>query len=293
MPNRVAYLPFPDPATFRITLPKLAEPEQQAKLKAVWTDPLTLDPSRRSAKVTQELADRLAELAKSLEASKYTPAQVAQFLMRCLFTMFAEDVELLPRDSFKILLERLRSKPQNFPDMVSALWRTMDTGGFSTVLEEKVRWFNGGLFEECEALPLTGLQLELLVEASKSNWREVEPAIFGTLLERALDPVERHKLGAHYTPRAYVERLVMPTIVEPLREEWDIVRAAAVTLAKRGETAEAIKTVRDFHIQLSETNILDPLCGAPHNGSSVAYSVMWPSSFSSRQFSDLLILCAT
>lgn len=87
------YLPFPDPATFRITLdetkamwPKLTEPEQQAKLKAVWTDPLSLDPSRRSAKVTRELADRLTELAKSLEASKSTPAQVAQFLMRCLFT---------------------------------------------------------------------------------------------------------------------------------------------------------------------------------------------------------------
>ncbi|HEV7401529.1 MAG TPA: hypothetical protein VGO11_01335 [Chthoniobacteraceae bacterium] len=49
------------------------------------------------------------------------------------------------------------------------------------------------------------------------DWRDVEPAIFGTLLERALDPVERHKLGAHYTPRAYVERLVIPTVVEPLR----------------------------------------------------------------------------
>jgi hypothetical protein len=48
----------------------------------------------------------------------------------------------------------------------------------------------------------------------------VEPAIFGTLLERALDPRERHKLGAHYTPRAYVERLVNPTVIEPLREEW-------------------------------------------------------------------------
>jgi hypothetical protein len=49
----------------------------------------------------------------------------------------------------------------------------------------------------------------------------VEPAIFGTLLERALDPDERHKLGAHYTPRAYVERLVLPTVIEPLREDWN------------------------------------------------------------------------
>lgn len=50
---------------------------------------------------------------------------------------------------------------------------------------------------------------------------------FVTLLERALSPGERHALGAHYTPRAYVERLVLPTIVEPLREEWRNVQAAA------------------------------------------------------------------
>ena len=85
--------------------------------------------------------------------------------------------------------------------------------------------------------------------------------IFGTLLERALDPVERHKLGAHFTPRAYVERLVLPTIIEPLRAEWDAVRAAAVTLAKRGETPAAIETVRDFHRKLCETRVLDPACG--------------------------------
>lgn len=262
------YLPFPDPGTFRIRLDKLAEEEQQAKLKAVWTDPLSLDPSRRSAKVTRELAERLARLAKSLEGAKdehgqpLEPARVAQFLMRCLFTMFAEDVDLLPRGSFTELLKSLRSDIATLPQMLRSLWESMDKGGFSPILREKLRWFNGGLFEDCEALPLREAQLELLIEASQANWREVEPAIFGTLLERALDPVERHKLGAHYTPRAYVERLVLPTIVESLREEWEAVRTAAVTLAKRGEQAEAIQTVRDFHIQLCETNIIDPACGS-------------------------------
>lgn len=262
------YLPFPDPGSFRIRLEKLADEAPQARLKAVWTDPLSLDPSRRSAKVTRELAERLARLAKSLEGAKdehgkpLLPARVAQFLMRCLFTMFAEDVDLLPRGSFTELLKSLRSDIATIPQMLRSLWESMNTGGFSPILRTKLRWFNGGLFEDCEALPLREAQLDLLIEASQANWREVEPAIFGTLLERALDPIERHKLGAHYTPRAYVERLVLPTIVEPLREEWDAVRAAAVTLAKRGEKEEAIQTVRDFHIQLCETNILDPACGS-------------------------------
>ena len=182
--------------------------------------------------------------------------------MRCLFTMFAEDVDLIPENCFTELLVSLQGDTGNFPDMVRTLWETMDKGGFSPILRAKLRRFNGGLFEDCEALPLNDAQLELLVEAGKADWREVEPAIFGTLLERALDPVERHKLGAHYTPRAYVERLVMPTIIDPLRDEWDAVRTAAITLATRGDADEAIETVRDFHAKLCETRILDPACGS-------------------------------
>ena len=87
----------------------------------------------------------------------------------------------------------------------------MNEGGFSPILRKRRSQFNGGLFESTGALPLTSDQTCLLIEAADSRWRDVEPAIFGTLLERALDPDERHALGAHYTPRAYVERLVIPT----------------------------------------------------------------------------------
>ena len=87
------YVQFPDPNSFRIKLEDLADEAIRERLRAIWLDPLSLDPTRRSAKVTRDVADRLAKLAKSLE--KDHPADVvAQFLMRCLFTMFAEDVEV-------------------------------------------------------------------------------------------------------------------------------------------------------------------------------------------------------
>ena len=142
------------------------------------------------------------------------------------------------------------------------LWQTMNEGGFSVQLREKVLQFNGGLFAESDAFPLNDDQLQLLIDAASKQWRDVEPAIFGTLLERALDPVERHKLGAHYTPRAYVERLVIPTVVEPLREEWDAARAAAITLATQGETKQAIEELHRFHDRLCEVKVLDPACGS-------------------------------
>ncbi|MFI5387127.1 MAG: class I SAM-dependent DNA methyltransferase, partial [Fimbriimonadales bacterium] len=257
------YIPFPDPRTHRIKLRDLAGEEIRERLRLVWTEPLALDPSRRTAKVTREVAAKLAELARSLEQSGYAPDLVAHFLMRCLFTFFAEDVGLLPKDCFTSMLSRLREEGRTavFPEMAGSLWTTMKTGGFSPILLGPILRFNGTLFEQATALPLTDEQLGLLIDAGQKQWREVEPAIFGTLLERALDKNERHKLGAHFTPRAYVERLVLPTIVEPLREQWVNVQAAAVTLAKGDDLAGARKQISEFLETLCNTVILDPACG--------------------------------
>jgi hypothetical protein len=82
------------------------------------------------------------------------------------------------------------------------------------------------------------------------------------LLERALTKAERHELGAHYTPRAYVERLVIPTIVEPLREDWRNAQAAITEQVGAGETKAAIETANAFHRQLCSTRVLDPACGS-------------------------------
>jgi len=105
-------------------------------------------------------------------------------------------------------------------------------------------------------------QIQLLIDAAKADWRYVEPAIFGTLLERALDPRERHKLGAHFTPRAYVERLVMPTIINPLREQWSTVQVAAETWLQQGKADKAVNELQLFHHHLCEIRILDPACGS-------------------------------
>ena len=255
------YIPFPDPSSYRLKLDDLHDGNVRQLLKQVWDDPMSLDPSRRSAKVTREIAARLAALAKSLEGS-HDAETVAHFLMRCLFTMFAEDVGLLPERSFFQLLDDIRQDPPSFKPMLEHLWQTMNTGGFSVILRRQIPKFNGGLFAEQDALPLTLPQIELLVEAAKADWRDVEPAIFGTLLERALDKNERHKLGAHYTPRAYVERLVKPTIIEPLRAEWESVQAAALLQADSDQPDKAIAEVEAFHRRLATIRVLDPACGS-------------------------------
>ncbi|MCB0598015.1 MAG: class I SAM-dependent DNA methyltransferase, partial [Phaeodactylibacter sp.] len=255
------YVPFPDPTSYRIRLEDLQNEENQELLRAVWTYPLSLDPSRRSTKVTRKIADRLARLARSLEG-QHAPERVAHFLMRCLFTMFAEDVGLLPEKSFTQLLSDMQKAPGTFVPMLESLWDSMNKGGFSVVLRRNLPRFNGGLFAEIEVIDLDADQIQLLLEAADSDWRDVEPAIFGTMLERALDPQERHKLGAHYTPRAYVERLVQPTIIEPLRAEWEAVQVAALQLTEQGDITAAITQVERFLQRLAKLKVLDRACGS-------------------------------
>ena len=256
------YTPFPDPRSHRIQLADLRNEAVRQRLRAVWLDPLSLDPTRQSAKVTREVAERLAEVARVLEAAGHAPEVVAGFLSRCLFSMFAEDVGLLPKRAFVDLLESLKDNPAQFVPLVGEVWRAMDRGEFSAAIRADLLKFNGKLFKNPQVLPLNRDQIELLLAAAHANWREVEPAIFGTLLERALDPAERHALGAHYTPRAYVERLVLPTIVEPLREDWKNAQAAALVLAGEGKLKEAQQQVREFLKHLCDVRVLDPACGS-------------------------------
>lgn len=259
-----SYAPFPDRRKFRIELDDLRDEEVRKRLRAIWLAPMSLDPSAEAARVTREVATHLAALAKDIEARERNADGVAAFLMRLLFTMFAEDTGLIPKESFGALLKKVRDRPENLKPQLSALWQAMDTGGFAGALGESgemVRRFNGYLFKDRTAIDLTVGEIEVLIEAAEADWRQVEPAIFGTLLERALNPKERAQLGAHYTPRAYVERLVQPTIMEPLREDWLGARTAAMEAAEAGDKEKARRLVEDFHGKLARTKVLDPACG--------------------------------
>ncbi len=115
------YTQFPDRQTFRIYLEDLSRSEIRARLKAIWLDPRSLDPAQATAKVTRDIAKRLAEVSLALEKKDFPAQEVAMFLMRCLFTMFAEDVGLLPEKSFKSILQDCEKNPEAFVHDVGQL----------------------------------------------------------------------------------------------------------------------------------------------------------------------------
>lgn len=258
---------FPDRHSYRLSMDDLLDADVQDRLAAIWTDPQSLNPTRKSAEVTRDIAERLAKIAKRLE-KKHAPVEIAEFLMRCLFTMFAEDVgsdkeaeRLIPNRGFETLLHQMIDTPEHFGPALESLWSVMDTGGYAPHLNASIKRFNGSLFKNSKALRLDQDDIIELHNAARRGWGEVEPAIFGTLLESALHPAERAQLGAHYTPRPYVERLVIPTIMEPLRADWEEAKARVEDLRRQGEHDQALQAVRDFHHRLCTIRVLDPACG--------------------------------
>lgn len=252
-------------AAERVDLETLHERKEDIELlQDIWTRPGRRNPRAKANAVTKEIAEHLAELASSLEDRGHDHEEVARFLIRCVFTMFAEDVGLLEGDPFLTAVRDIGMEdPEDFAPAIERLWAAMDEGK-EFGLHELLR-FNGHFFQDRTALPLEQEDLVVLLEAAEADWQWVEPSIFGTLFTRAIDPEERHRLGAEFTPREYVERLVRPTIEEPVRERWKAVEASVFQLRERGrkkDIKEAEKQLYDFHAWLRSLDILDPACGS-------------------------------
>ncbi|MDP9475127.1 MAG: class I SAM-dependent DNA methyltransferase [Actinomycetota bacterium] len=239
-------------------------------MRALFTDPDSLRPGRTTESITEEAAGKFAILADGLRSRGHDPHQASHFLNRLLFCLFAEDVGLLPRDLFTRVVERTGRDPELFARYASELFGAMASGG--DFLLEEIRHFNGGLFEDAEALPLEAGELRVLIEAARLDWQSVEPAIFGTLFERSMDPTQRAKLGAHYTSREDILAVVEPVLMAPLRREWDEVRARAgaeaeKVLAESGRKAQnalrrAEELLYGFAERLRRVKVLDPACGS-------------------------------
>jgi type II restriction/modification system DNA methylase subunit YeeA len=238
-------------------------------LRAVFTDPARLRPDRSAADVTEMAAAEFATLADSLRARGVDPQRAAHFLMRLLFCLFAEDIGLLPPKLFSVLLERTRHRPADFKTRLAQLFAAMATGGAFGA--DDIAHFNGDLFTDAEVFDLSAEDIETLLRVSKLDWSAIEPAIFGTLFERSLDPDKRSQLGAHYTSRDDILLIVEPVLMAPLRRRWVEVRAKAEKLLERPKPGKAAgkklqirlrSLLLGFVDELSHLRVLDPACGS-------------------------------
>ena len=234
-------------------------------------DPERLRPGESRQALTERAAAAFAALAQSLRERGHDAPAVAHFVNRLVFCMFAEDIGLLPARMFTRMLERARRRPEDFAALAGRLFGAMSLGG--DVGFETVARFNGGLFDDDSALPLARSEIDAALAAAALDWSEIDPSILGTLFERGLDPDKRSQLGAHYTDRDKIMRIVDPVVVRPLLAEWEAAKAdvaaaqdradrARSAAARARRRAEARRLLDGFLERLRGFTVLDPACGS-------------------------------
>ena len=257
--------------TYEFGLDDLVDGSVRDRLKWAMSDPERLRPGETRQTVTERAAKTFAQLAQSLRDQGHDPQEVAHFVNRLVFCMFAEDVGLLPDAMFTRMLEHAQGRPEEFGTLARDLFGAMSVGG--RVGFETVDWFNGGLFEDDAALPMDKAQIVTTLEASALDWSDIDPSILGTLFERGLDPDKRSQLGAHYTDRDKIMRIIDPVIVRPLLAEWKTAKARIASSLGRATAVKsraaatrhrrkAENSLGSFLERIRKFTVLDPACGS-------------------------------
>ena len=257
--------------THEFALDDLTDAANRETLKWAMSDPERLKPGESRQALTERAAATFAALAQSLRERGHDPQAVAHFINRLVFCMFAEDVGLLPDNMFTRMLEHARKRPEEFDALARDLFGAMAIGG--RVGFEAVARFNGGLFDDDAALPLDKAGIETTLKAAALDWSEIDPSILGTLFERGLDPDKRSQLGAHYTDREKIMRIVEPVVVRPWLAEWEKAKGEIAAGLDRAGPAKskgvrkrrlvaAEQLLRAFLERLRSFTVLDPACGS-------------------------------
>ena len=267
------------PATYGFLLDQMVEPRNLEILRAVFFNPEALKPGKTSQAITQEAAEKFAAIAESMRQRGLDSAQVAHFLDRVVFCLFAEDINLLPDKIFTRIVEKAAGNTVRFGHFLGQLFAVMAGGGEFGL--ESIRHFNGNLFDDAWVPELTEDDVKRITDTSGLDWSAVDPTIFGTLFERGLDPSKRSQIGAHFTGKGDIEVLVDAVVMRPLRQEWAEVRQVVDSLlttgkkkpapapARRLTPAELRKAKRaaesiihQFLVRLQNIKVLDPACGS-------------------------------
>ena len=280
-----------DPRVIRFDLKDLSQnPSHFSKiLRDVFLDSDALHPNNDPRYITETAADKFGEVAKALRDLDHDPAVVARFLNRIIFSFFAESIGLFRGDlgeQFTPVSDTLRNlgrHPERSKPQLAAVFAAMADSEIPAFGPIPVPWFNGGLFDQAasaETFELTADLVGILLETSELDWSRIDPAIFGTLFERGLDPNRRSQLGAHYTDPDNIMRVVEPVVLRPLRREFEQLKsqtapspsvsdAAPPTYGGNGQLnldepdpKSPAGRVRAFHQRLIEVRVLDPACGS-------------------------------
>lgn len=193
------------------------------------------------------------------------------FMSRLLFCFFAEDTGLFPEDNLFTNTLRTHTKEDGsdlaeFIDRAFLAMSTKDSAVLDTLpnLYKEFPYVNGGLFKDRYPIPVLSRRARtLIINCGEYNWREINPDIFGSMIQAVVTPEQRAGLGMHYTSVPNIEKVIRPLFLDALEEEFKA--ACAETrekIAKKMNQNRAAERLNALLARLSKIKFFDPACGS-------------------------------
>ena len=193
------------------------------------------------------------------------------FMSRLLFCFFAEDTGLFPEDNLFTNTLKTHTKDDGsdlgeFIDRAFFAMSTNDQAARSALpkLYQVFPYVNGGLFRDRYPIPtLSRRARTLIINCGEYSWREINPDIFGSMIQAVVTPEQRSGLGMHYTSVPNIEKVIRPLFLDALEEKFKAACAGArEKMAKNNDFDGAKKQLTDFLARLSRIKFFDPACGS-------------------------------
>jgi hypothetical protein len=205
--------------------------------------------------VNIEAAELMAKLHDRLKNIGYTGHYLEVYLVRLLFCLFADDTTIFEKQQFfDYITQRTNEDGSDLASKLQELFQVLNTPRENRFknLDEQLNEFpyiNGKLFEE--VLPIASFDTNMrqaLLDCSTLDWGKISPAIFGSMFQSVMNPVERRNLGAHYTSEQNILKLINPLFMDELWKEFE-------------DSKHDKRKLTNLHSKISKLTFLDPACG--------------------------------
>lgn len=184
--------------------------------------------------------------------------EMNHFMARLIFCFFAEDTDIFAGESlFTDTVEQMSARDSsNTHEVISEVFRAMNTRGADRQTEKLPRWterfpyVNGGLFSGSVQVPkFSRIARSYLLHIGNLDWTQINPDIFGSMIQAVADDEERGSLGMHYTSVPNILKVLNPLFLDDLREK----------LEEAGDSPRKLLNLRN---RMARIRVFDPACGS-------------------------------
>lgn len=210
---------------------------------------------RDAAYKMAELYDSLITANRDIYTSKESIHSLNIFLSRLLFCFFAEDTGIFEENSIftNSLAQHTQPDGSDTHLFLNELFKRLNSKSsdeFPMYLAEKFPYVNGGLFRDpIESPKFTSKARNILIELGELQWQEINPDIFGSMIQAVVLPEYRSDLGMHYTSVENILKLIRPLFLDELYEEFEKHR-------------DNVTQLRKLIARMSKMKFFDPACGS-------------------------------